>query len=227
MDRRAVLLFSVQPPLSRRDGASRLNLGAARRAAPTFGERFALSRGWCVSACRKIQGRDGSPSRPTFAAKPPLSPRDGASPESWGRSASRPYLWETIRTSARLVRQHLSKIQGRDGSPSRPTFAAQPPLSRSNGASRFCTVGWGVANPKIRVLIADALKNLPGAAPHTHATRTPGTRFGGSGFTWRVELERGGRVRSFRGLPPDRCRTSRPWRRRVRGCCGRRILRPR
>ncbi len=66
--------FAAQPPLSRSNGASRLNLGAARRAAPTFGERFALPRGRRASAYRKIPGRDGSPSRPTFAAQPPPSP---------------------------------------------------------------------------------------------------------------------------------------------------------
>ena len=41
----------------------------------------------------KILGRDGSPSRPTFAALPPLSSqRRRFAPESWGRSESRPYF---------------------------------------------------------------------------------------------------------------------------------------
>jgi hypothetical protein len=78
MDRRAVLLLRRSRPLvsqRRRFAPESWGRSASR---PYLGERFALLRGWCVSAFRKILGRDGSPSRPTFAAQPPLSRRDGA-----------------------------------------------------------------------------------------------------------------------------------------------------
>jgi hypothetical protein len=53
----------------------------------------------------------GSPSRPIFAATPPPSPETAtASPESWVRSASRPYPLFTTGAAAPLARQRDLKL---------------------------------------------------------------------------------------------------------------------
>jgi hypothetical protein len=90
------------------------------------------------SALQKPKVGTARRSRPTLAAKPPLFPQRRFAPESWVRSASRPYLFHE-RCSRTNGAAAPSKTQGRDGSP-------QPSHSRSAAAPisqrRFAPESW-------------------------------------------------------------------------------------
>jgi len=81
MARRSRPTLAAKLPLSNND-ASRLNLGSARRAAPTFFSREVFTHQRRGSALQKPKVGMARRSRPTLAAKLPLSNND-ASHEIW------------------------------------------------------------------------------------------------------------------------------------------------
>ena len=94
-------------------------------------------------------GRDGSPSRPTLVAKPPPSPKTATpSPESWVRSASRPYHLFTTGAAAPTARQRALKtyklktpknVRSRPTSPPPPSpFPFSSPHPRRSWRGCLC-----------------------------------------------------------------------------------------
>jgi len=108
-----------------RDSPSQIRSSEATQAAFESRSGFRSKKSTGASAPSLPQGRDGSPSRPIPAAKPPLSPPR--------RRLRRLNLGSARRADPT---HHFSKgasapslPQGRDGSPSRPIPAAKPPPS--------------------------------------------------------------------------------------------------